>query len=119
MGAGERVHASGKENMASIYETIKSQFQPTTFLTRPEGNDMGSSTERKMEGENNGGGKREIMSGIVVVILIKWKCILSSSYWFLLGALCVFQKERLHYKAAWEYFSLMADMIIAVNKLLR
>lgn len=70
----------GKKNMASIYETIKSRFLLTTFLTPPEGNDMGSGTERKMEGKNNGGGKREIMSGNVLVILIKWKCILSSSY---------------------------------------
>ena len=66
--------------MASICETIKSRFLLTTFLTPPEGNDMGSGTERKMEGESNGGGEREIMRRIVLVILIKWKCILSSSY---------------------------------------
>lgn len=53
--------------------------------------------ERAVEGR-----EREIMSRIVLVILIKWKCILSSSYWFLPGAMCVFQRESLHYQAGLE-----------------
>lgn len=46
--------------MTSISGTIKSRFLPTIFLSphhspAAEGNDMGSGTERKMEGEREGG----------------------------------------------------------------
>ena len=72
----------GKKNMASIWETIKSRFLPTTFLTpRPQrGMTRVAGTENKMEGERDREGKTEILSENVLVILIKWNCILSSSY---------------------------------------
>lgn len=79
-GWGSENMLQGKKNMASIWETIKSRFRATTFLIPPEGNDTGSGRERKTEGERDGEGKREIISENVLVILIKWKCILSSSY---------------------------------------
>lgn len=61
-GWGSENTLQGMKNMASILETIKSRFQPTTFPTPPEGNDTGSGTERNIEEERDGGGKRKIMN---------------------------------------------------------
>lgn len=109
----------GKKNMAAMWETIISRFLATTFLTRPEGIDTGSGAGGRMEGEKDGGGKREIMSESVLVILIKWKCFLSSSYWFLPGAVCVlcaFQREKSAVMQVWrQYFSLVDDVTIAAS----
>lgn len=55
-----------------------------------------------MKGERDEGGKREIMSENVLVILIKWKCILSSYYWFVPWAVYVYQKESLLCNAIFE-----------------
>lgn len=91
--------------MASICKTIKSRFQPTTFLIPPEGGGWhGLQHREKDEGERErgAGGRREIMSENVLVILIKWKCILSSSYWFVPEAECVFQRESVLCNAGLE-----------------